>query len=433
MITNDFNKQLVDGVHAAALRLITTGTTLTLGILIAQVLGAESFGSYISLMAFAGILATITSIGFPTVLARELAASRGDGDRRALRPLVQAMLASHALLAVAVAVAFAFGAMNIGVVLAFALMANALGVIVHLFMGYEKVLTASWVGGAIRPGFVLIVFFGFSAMGMASVSVAVLAQAAGAAMAAALLLFLWRGVDLVDAAKRTLRRSSLLEHRRVFVMGLTFSGTQLLTGAMTQLDILILTLLMDPAEVGYYYAAARAALVVSFFFGSVSKLVEPKLIRMIASGARGETESLIRSTSLIGFLMTLIGAGFAVFLAPYYLSFYGDDFVSAVPVLVVMMVGLIAISVFGPAEPILRAMRADGILLMLSGIAVSAGGALTLALVPVLGLLGAAIGTSVQFALFGFLLARHVKRGTGFDSTVWIALTALYRHRGTMT
>jgi O-antigen/teichoic acid export membrane protein len=417
-------RRLLDGLHNAFLRLATSGTTLLIGIYIARLLGAEPFGSYVSLMAIAGMVATATSIGLPTVLARELATSRGDGDTRAMRPLVQALFLSNVVLMLLVIGTFVFGFVDIGFVLLFALAGNALATVMHLFIGHEKVLITNWIGGALRPVFTLAVLFILATATEVSVQSAILAQAAGALIAAFLLLMFWRGDNLLEAARRAVAPSRLAEHRRVFGMGITFSGSQLLIGAMTQVDILILTVLREPTEVGHYYAAARAALVVSLFFGSVYKLTEPTLARLHASGDVQETRRVVRSTAITGFGMAVAAALAASVLGPFYLRLYGDSFSDALPSLLIMMVGLLGLAATGPSQSMLRATRADGRLLVLAGISVAVGAGLTVALVPAIGITGAAIGTSVQFVLFGFLLAQAAKRASGTSTYVWSALRA---------
>lgn len=417
-------RRVFDGLQSALLRLATSGTTLLIGIYIARLLGAEAFGAYVSLMAVAGMVATATSIGLPTVLARELASSRGNGDKRALRPVAQILVVSNVVLLLLVVGAFVFGWIDAGLVLLFALASNTLGVVMHLFMGYEKVLTSNWIGGALRPIFTLLVLLALAAASDVSMRSAILAQVAGAAIATLVLLMFWRGESLLKAVRGAVGPSPLVEHRRVFVMGLTFTGSQLLIGAMTQVDILILTALRGPVDVAHYYAAARAALVVSFFFGSVYKLAEPTLGRLHASGNVHETRRLVRSTALTGFGMAVIAALGALVLGPFYLGLYGEGFSAALPSLLIMMVGLLGLAASGPAQSMLRAARADGSLLVICGISLVVGAALTVILVPVLGITGAAIGTSVQFIVFGLLLAHAAKRASGMVTHVWAALRA---------
>ena len=144
------------------------------------------------------------------------------------------------------------------------------------------------------------------------------------------------------------------------------AATQIIINLTTQIDILLLTAMTSPQEVAHYYAAARAALVVSFFLGPSAMLAEPTLARLLAQGDIANARQITERTARAGFALTLLASAAALVVAPYYLAFYGPSFTAAMPALLVVLAGLLGWSLFGPAQTLIgrraRMRRSYGIL-----------------------------------------------------------------------
>lgn len=413
LLAHPIANYVVRGGHVTFLRLTSTAITLAFGIVAAGLLGAEVFGGYVSLMAIAGVAATATSIGLPSLLAREIASSRGSGDAAALKPLAQGIFVLNAALVIVVAGTFALGWDEIGLVLLFALAGNAVGTLGAAYSGFERVLFAGWVASILRPSVTIATLWMLAQVFEPSIRLPVLAQIGGAAVAATVLLIFWCGVTPAAAVPAVFRAAWWSpRHRALLRLGGIFAGNQLLINLTTQIDILILTVLVSPEEMAHYYAAARAALVVSFFFGSSAILAEPQLARLFAGGELDGVRRVALSTARAGFLMTVLAALAAIMFAPLYLDLYGPGFRAAFPALAISAAGLVGWSLFGPAQVLMRAARLDSDLLWQTGAAVAINAAATALLVPILGITGAAVGTAFQFVSYGWLLARTVARKT---------------------
>ena len=411
--------------HATSLRVATTGLTLVFGIVGARILGTETFGAYVSLFAIAGLLSVATSIGLPGLFQREVSTSRGSGDRSALKPLVQGLLLINGALALALLVALALGAIKEAVVLGFCLAGNAAGLLGSLFIAHERVLFASWIGDVFRPVVALVALIVFASLTTPTELLPLYAQIMGAAAAFVLLLVMWRG-QLLSHVRRALATSWWSDgHAPILRAGLIFGGTQVLINLTTQIDILILTAMASPTEVAHYYAAVRAAMVINFFFGASGLLAEPALTRLFASGNIQGVQKLATSTALTGAILTIFATLAAIVIAPYYLKLYGSDFIVAFPSFVVFAAGLAARSLFGPAAPLLRATRSEMGLLIVTAVVLVMNAVISACLIPFLGILGAAIGSGIQFAIYGWLLSRILSRRQAFRSDVF----SVYRRR----
>lgn len=422
-------RHLLSGAHATALRLASTAITLVFGILAARLLGAEVFGDYVALWAVAGLVATLTSIGVPTLLTRELAASRGSGDRSALKAIVQGAGLINGAALLLTAALFALGYVDAGLIALFVLAANAVGLLGAAFAGMERVLLAAWLLSVARPLAALALLYPLALALPADPRVPLAAQIAGPLIATALFVFAWRGPALSVGLRRAAAATWWSPtHKAMIRAGVLVAGTQFLTGLTTQIDILILTALRSPEDVGHYYAAARAALVVSFFYGTTCALAEPTMTRLLAAGERTELVKLVRTTSLTAAAVTLGAALVAVALGRFYLSLSGPSFLAAFPTLCILSFGLVGWSLFGPSQNLLRAARLDTNLLLLTAVALAVNAVVTAALVPFLGIEGAAIGTSLQFAVYGALLAATARRRLGIATD--LPTLGLSHHKG---
>jgi O-antigen/teichoic acid export membrane protein len=414
-----FMRDLLRVGLAVALRLSRTVLTLAFTVMGARLLGTDLFGSYVSLFAVAGLLTVATSIGLPGLVQREISASRGSSDRSALKPLVQGIAVINCAVVVALIAAAISGKAAIAVVLLFCLVGNAAGLLGALFNSYERVLFASWISSLVGPSVALLALWALALLTSPTELLPLLAQIIGAAAIVVTLLLFWHDEPLANS-RRALRSAWWSErHSSMMRAGIIFAGTQVLINLTTQIDILILTAMARTEDVAHYYAAVRAAMIVSLFFGFSGMLAEPMLTRLHANGQRGDVQKLARRTALTGAVLTIIAAIAAVGLAPFYLGLYGPGYIAAFPSFCVFTAGLVAFSLFGPAEPLLRATRLELKLLIFTAFSLILNAVLTALLIPFFGMLGAAIGSGVQFAAYGGLLAYALWRRSSYRSDIF--------------
>jgi O-antigen/teichoic acid export membrane protein len=393
-------------LHATLLRLATVGLSLLFGILCARTIGSEAFGVYVSWMAIAGFVSVGTSLGLTSLVTREVAAARGNRVFDALPPI--GFLCCIIALALLTCAAFAalLGATEVATLLIFAFAVNLATVLAGAHAGYERVLFSAWLNGVARPLVALLVLLPLTWLVGSNYEAAFAAQIMGACIAAALLALRWGPLAISSAAHGIFAaRQWSDQHTKVVRMGMAIAMTQLLIMATTQVDILMLTAMAKPIDVAHYFAAARAALVVSFFFGSACALAEPRITMLIAASDKDGVKGVIANTTISGVLITILAAGAAVILAPYYLTLYGPTFMTASSALHVLVVGLIGWSLFGPAQVTLRAARCERLLMIATTVALVINITVSYLLIPSLGILGAAIGTTIQFIIYGAVMA----------------------------
>ena len=410
--------QIVRTAHATALRLAATGLSLAFGILGARLLGADVFGTFVSVFALAGLLSVATSSGLSTILLRDLAASRNHGDNAALTPVLHGIVLVIGILGAACVASLFAGWTVVGLGLAFCVAGNIVAILGAFYRGTGRTLLAAWIANVARPAVAIAALGVLALITTPTIAVPLVAQIAGAVAAVVAFTVLARGRPHVPVA-RALRRTWWSHHHSKTVRAaMLLSSNQVLMNMTTQVDILILTVVATPEEVAHYYAAARSALVVGFFSTSSGLLAEPAMSRLHAARSPERLQTLVTTTSAIGATVTLLAAVAAVLVAPFYLALFGPGYEDALPSFLVFTVGIVLNSVFGPTLPLLRATRCERDLLQHTMIALIVNAGITVALVPLVGIVGAAMGSAVQFMIHGATTARETRRLTAIRCDV---------------
>lgn len=424
-------QQIMKSGVGTGFRLASVGMGMLFAILAARIVGADEFGRYVSLLAIATLSATALTVGFPQLLAREIATARGrpasdippDAIPKygAMRDLIVALAI---ILTTVVILTWLLLEWHQALVATFAVLTVLCAFLGATVTGYERVLRGAMTTDVVKPGIALLGLVILGATVMATAPHIFAAQIAGASVAAVVLI----AIIGLDPFRRFLHLrlpapTLSSTHFSILKTGFLLAGTQLLIGATTQVDILILTALEEPAQVSYYFAAARAALVVSFFFGINAAFAEPTLTRLIAQGDRPAVEQLAIRTARSGLGATLLAVIGAIVMGRIYLDWYGPNFSQAYPSLLVMLFGLTIWSVFGPTQVLARAARLDRELLIITFGSVLINVAISLFLVPRLGLIGAAIGTSCQFSIYGIALYVLIRSKLGYRSSAFNSIS----------
>lgn len=187
-----------------------------------------------------------------------------------------------------------------------------------------------------------------------------------------------------------------------------------LTGAMNTVlfntDTVMLGLMVDAHDVGLYSAAFRVLMVALVPAGIIQTVFHPRL-----SAVFGNSDAMRHTLS--GFFVVLLFAGFPITVAGMCLAeptirlLFGSDFLEAAPVLTILMgAGMLAYvrMISGPA---LLAWDAEKLHLKVTLIGATANVALNLVLIPMYGVVGAAVASLISQAgiALGFWLVLRSK------------------------
>lgn len=191
----------------------------------------------------------------------------------------------------------------------------------------------------------------------------------------------------------------------------------LLTASMYHVDILLVRLMIGSDATGYY----QAALVIAEFLWFVPNALQIVLLHSTSElWSKGKSDSVTALISKITrynlCLLLLLAIGLSVLAYDFVPLYFGADFVSSVPALLLLLPGVIG---FGLARPIYAVGQGKGDLTVLIA---GTGGAsvlniiLNLILIPVYGMVGAAVATSIGYGSM-FMLHVIAARYIGYDPT----------------
>lgn len=425
------------------MRLITTllgGTSVRLAgallsfavvIILARVLGPTEFGVYAYVLALISLLAVPMQSGLPTLVIRETARAQQRGDWGGLFGLwrwslfivvglallvglaviVCALLFSHRIAEPRIAV-FLWGLALLPLMALNSLHGAAL-------TGLRKVVQGQLPETLLRPGILLGILLGGVVWSPAfqpnALEVMVLAVLAG-------------GLSLIIAAymvhiKRPGELASVYpsyRHRAWFSAMWPLALIDGLQVINSHIDILMLGLLATVGEVGVYRVVVQGAGLVVFALQIVNMTIAPQVARLHAAGETERLQQMVTRSARL----TLLGALPVVLV----LVVFGRSTLDLVFGLE-YAAGYAALAILAIGQLINAAMGSVGLLLNMTGheretargvaIAVALNAPLNLALIPWLGMDGAALATAISLLVWNLLLWRAVRRHLGLNSTAF--------------
>ena len=177
--------------------------------------------------------------------------------------------------------------------------------------------------------------------------------------------------------------------------------------AIARLDVVILQFFRPLSEVGYYVVAQAIAELVLMFAGAFQMSVMPLVSRY--EGEERQATTSADSVRHHGILAGAAGLGNVVFGSAVILFAYGSKFHPAVGPMLVLLPGIWFLGMGGVIQGDLGGRSRPGLSSKLAGVAALVTVVLDFALIPPLGVLGAALASLIAYTTYGIasLLALH--------------------------
>lgn len=170
--------------------------------------------------------------------------------------------------------------------------------------------------------------------------------------------------------------------------------------AFTWVDKLMVGYFRPPGEVGIYQVAAQIAIVLPMIHNSFSAIIWPLIAECAAQDDHTRMNALYKTSTRWGLYVSVPLAIF-VFLSTDSLIhvLFGEEFMAAALALKILVLGQIVNAASGPVTPLLVMAGHQKTWFGLSSAVLVINLGLNLTLIPKLGLLGAAISTTISIAL----------------------------------
>lgn len=185
-------------------------------------------------------------------------------------------------------------------------------------------------------------------------------------------------------------------------------------------DILMLGSLLGPTAAGMYTVASRGAELVRFISLAVNIPLAPIIARLYAAGDIAELQRQVyRSTAImtvgaLGLVVPMIAFGH------WFLRIFGPDFVAAYPALAILCIGQVANAAMGLVVQLMTMSNHEQEAAFAVGLGAAINIGLNIVLIPQLGLVGAAIASTVSALIWNIVLTVRVQTILGISLSHWI-------------
>jgi O-antigen/teichoic acid export membrane protein len=164
---------------------------------------------------------------------------------------------------------------------------------------------------------------------------------------------------------------------------------------LTYADVIVLQQFRPPDEVAIYYAAAKTMALVAFIYFSVAQTLAHKFAEYHVAGDRRRLADFLAVAVRMTFWPSLGSIVLLLVFGKPLLRMFGHDFVSGYYLMFIIAVGLLARASVGPAERLLNMLGERSACAFIYGGAFAINLVLCFALIPRMGVAGAAVAGAI--------------------------------------
>lgn len=425
---DEFGKAGRMSVFAFSVRIVSALIAFASQVLLARWMGSSEYGIFVLVWVTAVIAGSLSCLGFHTSVIRFVPEFREKGMLAELRGL---LLASRLFVFAVSTLIAAIGALGIRLfvpadgndyVVPFLLGTVCLPMIALSDLQQGIARANSWAVAALAPAYLLrpVLILVFMAGALAAGSPA---SAETAVIAAILATWATTAWQLIGSRRRAARELSA-GPRRIDLRGwITVSLPIFLVESffflLTNADVLMVGAFMDPHDVAVYFAAVKTLALVHFVYFAV-KAGAAQRYAQFTHGDTARLAAFARETVSWTFWPSLVMAAVVLILGKPMLMLFGPGFDEGYPLLFLLVLGVVARAAVGPAESLLTMSGNQNICAAVYALTLALNVALSLMLIPTLGLWGAAIGTATAMSFEAAMLSLTVWKKLGIAMAVFI-------------
>lgn len=420
---------LVNGVvGTAGIKLAHAAIAFVTSIVMAKTLGPAGFGVFSFVIALVALLTIPSELGIPGLAVREIAFANARKDWSHMRGFIvwshrTVALTSGALMLLGATILVAFGerfspnklaCMWLGLILVPVLSFGSLRD--AMLRGLRKVLLGQLSQPVIRPLILLVTLlllwvFGFDLSSPVRVMNLHIMSVALAFLCGLFLFLKYKPAELRGAVPRL---QSAIWLKSSVPFGMT-AALQLING---RTDILALGFFHADTDVGIYRVAAQLAVVVIFGMQAVNAIQGPHIAHLFASGDMQKLQTMITRSAQAILLFAVPVVIIIVLFGEFIIrTMYGSAYETAYVPLVILCVGQLVNASMGNVGSLLNMTghERDTTKGVLVGAVVNV--VLNLSLVPVWGMVGAALATSCTLIVWNLIMWHKVRVRIGIESS----------------
>jgi len=415
-------------IGSFVVKILGAAIAFGLHILLARLLGVSQYGIYIYALTWLNILAILCLLGFHTSLVRFIAAYKAQEKWGLLRGIVrrstQFVVIFSLLIGGIGGIVVWFLRSRIGqdqaTTFGVALILLPVLVLVRLreagLRALKRVVRSELPIRIIRPLLLSAILSGlYLYLRQPLQATQAMAINLIAVFTALVIGTLW----LIKKLPEQMRDARpVYEERRWLKVSLPLLLIDGMLVVLNQTDIIMLGAIRGSDEAGIYSAASRISNLVVFALAAINAILAPMISELYSTGKNKELQRIVTLAARAIFVFTLMVSIILVVFGKFALSLFGAEFVVAYVPLLILLCGQIVNALAGSV----------GFIMTMTGHQNQAGAIVTVSavvniilnalLIPLMGLVGAAISTAFTMVLWNITMLIYVQRRLGISSTV---------------
>lgn len=407
---------------AFAIRVFNAAIAFLSQVLLARWMGEFEYGIFVLVWVWMLIIGSLAPMGFHTSIIRYFPQYAASGQHDELRGILDTTRVFSLVTATIAAVLGVAGVWALsGKISDYYLIPFVLGFICLPMIAYSDSLDGvarakAWIVLALAPAYavrpVLILVFMF--FGVACGYEANAQTALVSAIAATYLTTLWQFGAVMKRVRAEVdkgpRRVLFKEWATVslpifFVEGFFF--------LLMNTDVLLVGYFMEPHDVAVYFATVKTLAIAHFVYFAVKAGSAQQYSNFLAENDREGLRRFALASAHWTFWPSIAMSILMIGLGKPMLMLFGESFVHGYELIFILVVGIIARASVGPAESLLNMSGNQTVCAVIYAITLVINVGLNVWLIPVMGLAGAAIATTIAMICEAAMLAFAVWRRTG--------------------
>ncbi len=423
------NAHLARGtVYSLIAKVLALGVGFLLQLLLARILGAHELGIYYYALSWITILVAVSSLGFDMALVRYVSVYLAQEKYASLRGiLIRSNQFGFMAGLICVVVMWWWISINLSsaddrrialLIAAFLIPLFTLNALRQAVLrGMKKIFQFQSLDMILRPVLIIAALLAWPLY----THLALTAERALMIQIAATILILMIGIYLVRKQLPTGTRMAnpIYETRSWLETALPLYSVALMRIVTLQAGLIITGSFLPADQVGVYGVSLRLAELVLFGVSLVDAMAAPMIAELFHAGRMQELQRFVRFATRVTFALAVI-ASLALYLGgDWILGLYGAEFKIGHRVITIVMFAYILQGLVGPVGYLMSMTGQQKRLVMIQAVAMLVNLGLSFALIPSMGIEGAAIALAVSAIIWQGWMFLFVKRKFGIRSTIF--------------